>query len=500
MTTHKYIDQICVAILLFTVVITVLFMNGRSFGIEAIVDEDAESYEGNTYFTAKDQNGSWDTSEATVISLNGDHVTINGTGAYEYNGGVYIASGGSYILSGTLTNGSIVVDTYVSSKVWLMLDGADITCENDACIRVNEADKVFLTLAEGSENTLTGGVTYSAEALSDGAEGVIYAHDDLTINGSGSLTINAQYMHGIEANDDLVITGGSIRIDAVEDGITVNESFRMKDADLTISAGDDGIRSDSDIYIESGTLLISECYEGLEAGCIEVHGGDITIYPTDDGFNANAITSSMGGPGGQTSTSDEDDTPCYILITGGNITIINMNGNDADGLDSNKDITITGGTVTISVPGQGANNAIDFGSESGGKAVISGGTVIATGGAAMAEGFDNSSLQASFMYTYAEAIEAGTAITLENASGDTLLSYETPCSVTALTLSCPDMAVGGTYRLTVGTDTEEITLTDTSVTLGDGATGFQGGPHGAGGRGAFQGGGAEGFRNDDRTE
>ena len=103
MSTHKHIDKICIAVLIVSLIVTVIFMNGKSFGLVGIVDEDAEGYEGTTYFTANDQNGTWDTSSATTISLNGDEATVTGGGAYAYDGSVYIENAGYYVISGELT-------------------------------------------------------------------------------------------------------------------------------------------------------------------------------------------------------------------------------------------------------------------------------------------------------------------------------------------------------------------------------------------------------------
>lgn len=150
---------------------------------------------------------------------------------------------------------------------------------------------------------------------------------------------------------------------------------------MVLDAGDDAVHADGGVSISDGTILINSCYEGIEALTIDVSGGEITIYPTDDGFNAN------GGTG---------DT--WIHISGGTITIINENENDADGLDSNGDICISGGTVRISLINSGTNSAIDAATENGGSAQITGGTMIACGSYSMAEGFDSSSTQCSVLY------------------------------------------------------------------------------------------------------
>ena len=616
MSTHNTLDKICVAIVICSLVLTALFMNGEALGITKIVDEDAEQNSDSAYFTTNDQNGSWDTTGAAVITLTGDGASISGNGAYVYDGNVVIAEAGRYVFSGNLEDGSIIVDTHDSSKVWILLDGVEINCSDDACIQVDQADKVFLTLAEGSQNVLTSGSVYSDTALSDGTDGAIFAHDDLTINGGGSLTVTAQYSHGISANDDLVITGGTITISAVDDAIHVNDSIRIKDAaiaatagddgllttnevengylyiesgtlditasgdgihttgDITvaggetnISAGDDGIHSDASVYVQSGTILISDCYEGIEALIIDVSGGDVSINCEDDGFNANGGSGDMFGGGGQMgggrndgtsghggmqgsgtddgmtgerptppdmgeegmtgerptppgmdeegttgerptppdmgeegmsggmpagqetetasgsgqSSADTEDVETYISISGGNIRIVNEIGQDADGLDSNGDIKISGGTIYISLLGTGSNCAVDYASESGGVAEITGGTIIACGASSMAEGFDSTSTQASILYNTSTVAEAGTTLTVTDADGSVLLSWEVPCSFSSALISCPEMKVGGTYTVSAGGTSEEITLEDVSTTYGDSQGGMHGGDMGQGG-------------------
>ncbi len=616
MSTHNTLDKICVAIVICSLVLTVLFMNGEALGITKIVDEDAEQNSDSAYFTTNDQNGSWDTTGAAAITLTGDGASISGNGAYVYDGNVVIAEAGRYVLSGSLEDGSIIVDAHDSSKVWILLDGVEINCSDDACIQVDQADKVFLTLAEGSENTLISGSAYSDTALSDGTDGAIFAHDDLTINGSGSLTVTAQYSHGISANDDLVIAGGTITISAVDDAIHVNDSIRIKDAAITvtagddglltsnevengyfyiesgtlditasgdgvhttgditvaggeinISAGDDGIHSDASVFVQSGTILISDCYEGIEALIIDVSGGDVSINCEDDGFNANGGSGDMFGGGGQMgggrndgtfghggmhgsgtdegttgemptppdmgeegmtgerptppdmgeegttgerptppdmgeegmsggmpagqetdtasgsgqSSADTEDVETYISISGGNIRIVNEVGQDADGLDSNGDIKISGGTIYISLLGTGSNCAVDYASESGGVAEITGGTIIACGASSMAEGFDSTSTQASILYNTSTVAEAGTTLTVTDADGSVLLSWEVPCSFSSALISCPEMKVGGTYTVSAGETSEEVTLESVSVTYGEAQGGMPGGDMGQGG-------------------
>ena len=530
MSTHPNFDKICVAVLFLTLVLTVLFMNGERFGIEVIIDEDAENHSGSVYFTTNDLNGNWDSSSATVIALSGESARISGNGAYFYDRNLVISNAGKYVLSGHLDGGSIIVDAYRSSKVWLLLDGVEISNDSDSCFRIEQAEKVFVTLAEGSENRLTSGASWSAEALDGKRGGTIFARDDLTINGSGNLTISNGYKHGIDANDDVVLAGGSITVSAAGDAVHVKESLRIRETTLTaeseddclvvknmdgylyiesgilnltaeddavhttgkaivaggeldISAGDDALHSDAEIVIEGGTVLAGECYEGMEAPIIRIAGGETTIYPKDDGLNANGGTDLFGEPGfehggwipekvsetqkGQQASDSSSENKPLIAISGGSLTIVNKAARDADGVDSNGDILISGGTVRVSIVDGGTNNAFDYGSENGGVCEITGGSVIACGGSGMTEEISASSAQCSVFCLLNESVSAGTAVCLKDMEGNILTEWEVPCSFSSVVISCPEMTLGETYLLSFGENSKEITLEETAMLVGE---------------------------------
>ena len=470
--------------LLCTLLVTGLFINGRALGIAAVTDGDAG--DGDSPFTANDLNAGWDTADATQITLTGDGGHVKGNGAYIHDGDVHIVYAGKYVLSGELTGGSVIIDADGDDKIWLLLDGVSLHCEDSAAIIVEQAKKVFLTLADGRSNTVSSGGTYSEDAVSAKIDGAIYSRDDLTINGSGSLSVTAAYRHGIVCNDDLVIAGGNIDITAAQDGIHANDSVSIANVDLTVSAGDDGITASNDdetawIYVESGNISIPSCYEGIEAIDVTIAGGMIDIRPTDDGINAN-------GRGGNS----------VIRITGGGITIINENGRDADGLDSNGSIYISGGNVFISVNGSGGNAALDCGSENGGVCRISGGTVVAAGGSAMAEGFDSSSEQCFIMYNTSTA-PAETTVSLTNSAGAVLVSETIPCSFSSVVISTPELQMGETCTISIGGGSAEITVDNSSNSNGFGMGGkFGGGKQGGDSGGAFGGRGGVGGRGNRR--
>lgn len=483
MSTGKHFSALCALVLALALAVTVLFMNGEKLGIRVIRDEDSEANEDSGYFTTNDQNTAW--TAATAITLSGDTATVSGSGAYANGGSVTIASAGYYDVTGTLTDGSIMVDAGKNAKVFLRLNGVTITCSDDAAIRVDQADKVFLTLAEGTENTVTSGETYSEAALADKTDGAIFAHDDLTINGSGALTVTAAYKHGIAANDSLRITGGKTTVTAPADTIHVNDSLHITGAAITLSAGDDAIHSDTSVAILGGSITVNTCCEGIEAPEILIEDGAITVTSTDDGINACGTETSDGSLPG-------------VTINGGTVTLLNPSGRDADGIDSNGNIDINGGLVYISLVGDGGNCALDYGSENGGACRINGGTVVACGSSTMLETMSENSAQPSLLYA-GTTQAAGTEITLQDSSGETLLTYAAPNSFSAVLVSCPEMATGSTYTLTLGDTAQEITLTQVATTygvsggMGGGMDGNMGGGMGdmggsSGGQGGMNGG------------
>lgn len=468
MSGSKHIDWICLAAVLLTLLLTVLFINGEALGIAVTADGDA----GGGQFTANDLDGDWDRGGATKITLSGGSAGISGSGAYAYGGDVYIACAGKYILSGELSGGSVIVDADRNDKIWLLLDGVSLSCSDSAAVVVEQAGKVFVTLAAGTENSVSSGAEFSAGAVAAGIDGAIYSRDDLTVNGSGSLSVSAEYKHGIVCNDDLAITGGNISISASGDGIHANDSARICGAELTINAGDDGITVSNDgetgyIYIASGSISIPSCYEGIEAVDITVAGGTLDIVPTDDGINANGRGASS-----------------VIRISGGEISIINETGRDADGLDSNGDICISGGKLLISVSSSGGNYAIDYGSENGGVCKISGGTVVAAGSSTMAEGFDSASEQCFIMRSVSTA-PAGTVLSLKNSAGKELVSEAIPCGFSSVVISTPELEMGESCTLSIGGVEEEVTVDNSAASGGFAMAGMFGGGRGQADRNTF---------------
>ena len=258
----------------------------------------------STYFTDRDLSGTYDIAEAAQITLSGDVVTSNSNAVSYDDGVVTISQKGTYVLTGTLDDGSIVVDVDDSDKVQLVLNGVSISSTSTAAIYVRSADKVFITLAEDSENTISSLGGYVADETSN-IDGAIFSKATLTFNGTGTLTVNAATGHGIVSKDDIKITGGTYVITAKGHGIEAKDSIRVAEGSLTITAGKDGLHAENAddaekgyIYIAGGTFTLTCEGDGISAsGTLTVDGGTFDI--TAGGGSANGASHGMeGGFGG----------------------------------------------------------------------------------------------------------------------------------------------------------------------------------------------------------
>ena len=448
-------------------------------------------------FTKRDLAGTYDESEAVKITLSGKTAACNSSNVQIEDGVVTIKAAGVYVLSGTFTDGTIVVDAGDDDKVQLVLDGVSITAADYAAIYAKNADKVFVTLAEGAGNSLTVSGDY-VQTDDNNVDAVIFAKCDLTLNGTGSLTVKDNTGHGIVSKDDLVVTGGTYTIYSQDHCLNGKDSVRIADGtfnlscdedgihagnddqqdgyvyieggDINISVGDDAIHAEGLLIITGGDIDVSKSCEGVEGDKILVTGGDIDVISSDDGFNAAGGSSGsgdnhdgFGGGPGMGGVYMDADSDAYIFITGGTINI-NANG---DGIDSNGCIGITGGSVYVLGPSDNGNGAMDYGI----CAAITGGEIVAVGGSGMAQGFGDESTQCSALVNFDEWVDAGETITLTDSDGKEVLSYKADKKFNSVVISTSDMKQGGTYTLTVGDQSSTFTLDD--ITYSEGSGGMQ---------------------------
>lgn len=463
-------------------------------------------------FTERDKEIGYDESESTIVTLSNSTASIKGSGAAVSGSTVTITAEGTYILSGTL-NGQVVVAAEDTAKIQIVLNGAVLTNENSAALYVKSADKVFLTTASGTKNTVTTSGEFTATDGTTNIDAAIFSKAGLTLNGAGTLAVKAPYGHGVVSKDDLKVTCGTYEISSQDHALNGKDSVRIADGTFTlttdedaihasndddttkgfvyieggtftINAGDDGIHAGAALTITGGTIDIQKSNEGIEGKTIAISGGKILVVSFDDGLNASSGSSTsdrQGGPGG----GMQGDSSISLTISGGNLTI-NAGG---DGIDSNGNLTISGGVTTVYGPTDNGNGAIDYGE--GCTAIVTGGTLLAAGSSGMAESFADSSTQGSILYVLSSQQAAGTQVTLKDSSGKVLAQFTPEKTFSAVNISVEGLTDSGTYTLTVGSQSYSVEMSAISYSnktggMGGGMDAMGGGRMPQGGKGGPQ--------------
>jgi hypothetical protein len=332
-------------------------------------------------YDSDDINSTSDGSKISYIKLKGKSIIFDGSGATIHGSQIVITSAGTYDISGTLEDGQIIVNTGASEKVKLILSGATITCSTSAPIYALNAEKTVITLADNSKNYVTDGSDYILEDIASGEpNAAIFSNDDLTINGNGSLTVNANYNNGIQSKDDLKITGGRITVNAANDGIKGRDSVAIRDSYIIVESGGDGIQSNNDedlgeglVLIESGTVEITAGADGIQAETsLNINGGNIAISSGGGSANSSNKIGAQGNTWGNWGTINTSvDTPSAqglkattdVIITGGTITLDSSD----DSIHSNNGVKISGGDIVLT--------SGDDGIHSDSSLIISGGDI-----------------------------------------------------------------------------------------------------------------------------
>ena len=378
MTLKKY--QVFLIGLSTTVLMTACTQAGAKTANETNTTNSSISTTTNTtYFSDKDFNTQYDEATAIKIQLLGDTVSVSGDGVSTTDSTITISKAGTYVISGESNGLQLKVDAEKEADIHIIFKGVTMTNTN-APINIQKANIVTITLEDGTNNTLSD----SSENSDEKANAVLFSKVDLIINGTGTLNINAQKNNGIKANDILHITGGTYHINIIGNAFNVNDELNiahtnmsidakddavkvdndenlsvgnmfLSDNTFTIKAGDDGIHASGNLVIESGTYVIENSTEGIEGRTITIQDGDVKVYASDDGVNA--------------ANANVNQDEISFTMNGGNL-FVEVGEGDTDCIDSNGNITVTGGTIQL--VGQ---SGFDF----DGTAVYTGGEITING-------------------------------------------------------------------------------------------------------------------------
>lgn len=398
--------------------------------------------------TPADEAGTND-SGATTIALSGDSATVSGSGATVDGSTVTITSSGTYVVSGSLSDGQIVVNAD-DADVRLVLDGATITNADGPAVNVVDAGSVVVVLAAGSANSLSDGASY-ADTSDNAPTATLYSSDDLTITGTGSLSVTGLARDGISSKNGVVISGSpTVTVNAFDDGIRGKDYVAVTGTTLSVTAGGGqgaatpasggpgqeaqppsgaraqqsaadqgtekpkGVNAGVSYTQDSGTVVLDAADEGLQSAFINISGGELTVTSGDDGVNA---TNGDHVIEGYEDADSESDDGAVLTITGGT-TQISYAG--SDGIDSNGSAFVTGGTVLISGTAGSVDGSVDVNGESttigvtDAPGVAVGDTVTVTGGS----GSQTLTSTISASTTTVLGLVEGESYTVSTSSGD----------------------------------------------------------------------------------
>ena len=374
-----------------------------------------------------------------------------------------IAGGGTLTVMGNANNGITGKDTLKIEDTAVSVTAANHGINGKDCLVLKQADVTVTSggdalRATNDSDTALGCILIGASALTlTAGEDGIQAETTLTLfdttgtvtsgGGSGAALSGDVSAKGIKAGTDIAVRSGSYTLDCADDAVHANGNVTISGGTFTVTTGDDGVHADNAVTITDGTIDIPKCYEGIEGQTITISGGTIDIVSSDDGLYA-AGGADQSGFGGRGPDSFGGNSDSRITISGGTLRI------DAggDGIDSNGDLTVSGGEIYVSGPTSDGNSALDY----DGSATVTGGTVIAAGYSGMTQNFGTDSTQGSILLTSRST--STETIRVTDASGSVLAEFTPAKAYTCVIVSTPALKQGSTYTVTMGGESTDVTL------------------------------------------
>ena len=450
--------------------------------------------------------------DAAIFSK--ENLTLNGTGSLAVTSGKHgivskddlVVTGGTYTITAQKQGLSGKDSIRIADGNFTITSGTDAihseytSDSNSDSAEVSEEDKKgfvyiagggftissqgdgisssYVTQLDGGEyNIITGGGSANAQTKAD--QQPVPPQQRESNSGDSVSEDTTTSTKAIKGAGSILINDGTYTIDSCDDGIHSNENVIVNGGQFTISTGDDGVHADDACTIKNGSIDITKSYEGIEGHQIYLAGGTISVVSSDDGLNAagdsdntenvadttdtsgsseekdttqdvsgqEMSTPGQNGPGGM-GGMDEVDEEAEIIISGGELNL------DAagDGIDSNGDLHVTGGTIYVTGPSDNGNGALDY----AGSADITGGTIVAVGMSGMAQNFGEDSTQGSMLINQ-DSTQNG-AVTLTDNDGNVLVSYTPSREYNSVVISCAGLEEGSTYTLTTGSESAEVTM------------------------------------------
>lgn len=327
----------------------------------------------------------WNESDVQAVTLTGSGATSTATGVTISGSTVTITSAGTYRFTGSLTNGQIVVNSTGTGTVRIILNGVTVANSTSSAVNIQAADEAMVVLAAGTTNRLSDATSYVYPSGATEPDAALFSAADLTITGTGALTVQGNAYDGIASKDGLVIDSAAITVTAKDDAIRGKDYLLVNSGTITATAtAGDGLKATNDsdttagyVALIGGTVNITAAGDGVSAetdvitsgGTLTVKsGGGSTVAPGDTSTKGLKAGVSVVISEGQLTLDSSDDavnSDAAITVDGGTVTAATGD----DGLHAETGLTISAGTVTVTKSYEGIEGL---------KVTVSGGTVSAT--------------------------------------------------------------------------------------------------------------------------
>lgn len=373
-----------------------------------------------------------------TVSVNGGNVTVEST-----------VKEVEYVLTGSTANGSFKI--YSTNKFKLSLNNVSITSSNGPAINIQSSKRVFVSVPENTNNSLTDAATYT-EVTGEDMKGTFFSEGQLIFVGNGNLTVAGKYKHAIASDDYIRVINTNITVtSAATDGIHTNDAFIADGGTFNITAASDGIEVDKGyIVINDGTFVLNTGDDGIAASYedgdatitpyITINNGKITVNSTaGEGIESKSILTINNGTIVTKTVDDGLNAGTAIYINGGDIYSIST-GNDA--MDSNGTFTITGGKV-VAVGSRQPEGGFDADNNT---FKITGGIVVGIGGTTTSPTASVSTVPSLIMGSG----EANKIIHIEDGEGNEVLTFLAPVSYNTLLFASSKMKRNTAYTIYTG--------------------------------------------------
>ena len=378
-----------------------------------------------------------------------DDITVNGSGTLNIDSSLHgiVGNDDVKITGSTLNITSKSIGIKANDSVRFTISTTTINSSHDGIQVDSDEGTGFFYMEDGTlkVNASYDGIDVKTDA-EDSSEYILVAGGKIDVTaggGSDNSKDSSTSEKGIKCNGDVKIGEAEITVSSADDALHAAGDVVEAGGEITLSTSDDGIHADNNVKLSSGNIEITKSYEGIEGEKIDINGGNIKVYASDDGINASGGSDTQSNENNPSSWSSSTGT---LNISGGNL-YVNANG---DGLDTNGSMYISGGLIIVEGPTNNGNGALDKGDGNGCVAEITGGTVLAIGSSGMAINFDSGS-QCSALVSVSG--NAGDTITVNDGSD---FSFTATKSFTSVCYSSPSLKSGSSYTISVGSNSVNI--------------------------------------------